>query len=93
MNEMLALLSMVQEDAAALSTGDLRAEIKVHLDVFAKYVEDFQNLQLGAVSFEEMISATDSVLVGALATALFVRELTTRPAEERQFASVRISFN
>jgi hypothetical protein len=92
MNEMLALLGMIQEDAAALATGDLRAEIQVHLDVFAKYVEDFKNLQLGAVSFEEMISATDSVLVGALATALFVRELTTRPADH-QFAQVRISFN
>jgi hypothetical protein len=92
MNEMLALLGMIQEDAAALATGDLRAELKVHLDVFAKYVEDFKNLQLDAVSFEEMISATDSVLVGALATALFVRELTTRPADH-QFAQVRISFN
>jgi hypothetical protein len=91
-NEMLALLSMIQEDAAALATGDLRTEIKVHLDVFAKYVEEFQNLRLDAVSFEEMISATDSVLVGALATALFVRELTKRPAE-REFARVRISFN
>ena len=92
MNEMIALLGMIQEDAAALATGDLRAEIKVHLDVFAKYVEDFKNLQLDAVSFEEMISATDSVLVGALATALFVRELTTRPADH-QFAQVKISFN
>ena len=92
MNEMIALLSMIQEDAAALATGDLRAEIKVHLDVFAKYVEDFKNLQLESVSFEEMISATDSVLVGALATALFVRELTTRPADH-QFAQVRLSFN
>ena len=92
MNEMLALLGMIQEDAAALATGDLRAEIKVHLDVFAKYVEDFKNLQRDAVSFEEMISATDSVLVGALATALFVRELTTRPADH-QFPQVKISFN
>jgi hypothetical protein len=92
-NEMMQLLSMIQEDAAALATGDLRAEIQVHLDVFAKYLEEFQNLQPGAVSAEKLISATDSLLVGALATALFVRELTTRPAEERRFARVRISFN
>ena len=93
MNEMLALLSMIQEDAAALATGDLRAEIQVQVDVFSKYIEEFQNLQPGAVGAEEMISATDSLIVGALATALFVRELTTRPAEEHRFARVKISFN
>ncbi|MGI8447655.1 MAG: hypothetical protein ACR2MP_10860 [Streptosporangiaceae bacterium] len=93
MKEMMALLSMIQEDAAALSTGDLRAEIQVHVELFSKYIEEFQNLQPGAGSAEELISATDTLLVGALATALYVRELTTRPAEERRFARVRLSFN
>jgi hypothetical protein len=91
-NEMMQLLRMIQKDAAALSTGELRAEIQVHVEVFSKYIEEFQNLS-GAVSVDELISATDSLLVGALATAVFVRELTTRPAEERRFARVRISFN
>ena len=92
MNELGQLLAEIQEDAADLATGKLRTEIQISVDVLAEFIENFQNLQPGAVSLEEMISATDDVItVGALATALFVRELTMRPADCRSRRSASAS--
>ena len=91
MKQLRELLAMIQEDAAALPGGQLKREIQINLEILAEYVADVQKMQPGAAT-EDKISATDNLLVAALVTALYVRELTTRPME-REFARVRISFN
>jgi hypothetical protein len=89
--QLLELLAMIQEDAASLPGGQLKTEIQVCLDILSEYLADVQKLRPDAAT-EEKISATDNLLVAALVTALYVRELTTRPVE-RHFARVRLSFN
>ncbi len=91
MNQLSHLLAEIQRDAADLPTGKLRTEIEVSLDVLTAFIDQFQNIWPGAVSLEEMIGATGDVITAALVTALYVRELTTRPAD--RFARVRLSFN
>jgi hypothetical protein len=90
-NHLSQLLAEIQRDAADLPTGKLRTEIQVSLDVLAAFIDTFQNLPAGPVSLEDMISATGDVITAALITALYVRELTERPAD--RFAQVRLSFN
>ena len=92
MNDLSQLLGQIKRDAAALSTGELRAQIQVHVELLSEYADGVQNMPPDAESTEEMISVTDCLFLSALFTALYVRELTTRPVE-RHFAPVRISFN
>lgn len=91
MNYLCQLLGLIQQDAAALSTGELRTEIQVSLDSLTVFIDHFQDMRPESVSLEEMISATGDVMTAALVTALYVRELSTRPAS--RFARVRLSFN
>jgi hypothetical protein len=91
MTQLSQLLAEIERDAADLPTGQLRAEIQVSLDVLTAFIDTFQNARPGAGSLEEMISATGDVVTAALVTALYVRELTTRPAP--RFARVRLSFS
>lgn len=91
MNQLRQLLAMIVEDAAGLPRSALKAEIQVNVDFLSRYLTEVENLRPDAVT-EDKISATDNLLVAALVTALYVRELTTRPAE-RHFARVRLSFN
>ena len=92
MNDLSQLVDEIQRDAAAMPTGELKAQLQVHVELLSEYADSVQNMPPDAASTEEMISATDCLFLSALFTALYVRELTTRPAE-RQFARVRISFN
>jgi hypothetical protein len=91
MNQLSQLLGEIQREAAALPTGQLRTEIQVHLDVLTALIDNFRGIRPGAVSPEEMDSARGDVFAAALITALYVRELTTRPAP--RFARVRLSAN
>ena len=91
MTQLGQLLGLIQQDAADLPTGELRNEIQVSLDVLTMFIDHFQNIQPGAGSLEEMISATGDVVTAALVTALYVRELTKRPAPA--FARIRLSSN
>jgi hypothetical protein len=91
MNQLGQLLAEIQRDAAMLPVGKLRTEIQVSLDVLAAFLSAFQDMRPDAVSLDEMIDAEADVVTAALITALFVRELSTRPAP--RFARVRLSFN
>ena len=92
MNDLRQLLDEIRRDAAAMSTGELKAQLQVHVELLSEYADSVQNLPPAAARTEEMISVTDCLFLSALFTALYVRELTTRPIE-RQFAQVDISFN
>ena len=65
-------------DAAALPRGELKKEIQINLELLTEYLADVQTMRPDAAT-DDKISATDDVLVAALVTALYVRELTTRP--------------
>jgi hypothetical protein len=91
MNPLGELLGEIEREAAALPTGKLRTEIQVHLGVLAVLIDTLQDLRPEAAGLEEMDSAKGDVLATALVTALYVRELTTRPGP--RFARVRLSFN
>lgn len=91
MNQLCYLLREIQRDAEDLPTGQLRNEIHVSLDVLSAFIDSFQTMRPEAASLEELISATGDVVTAALITALYVRELTKRPAP--RFARVRLSSN
>jgi hypothetical protein len=81
----------IQREAATLPTGALRTEIEVSLDVLDVVVNHLHSFRPGAGTVEELISATSDVMDAVLTIALYVRELTTRPAP--RFAPVRISLS
>ncbi len=92
MNDLSQLLGQIKRDAAALSTRELRAQIQVHVELLSEYADGVLNMPHGAEGTEEMTSVTDCLFLSALFTALYLRELTTRPVE-CHFAPVRISFS
>lgn len=92
MNDLSQLVDQIKRDAAAMTTGELKAQLQVHVDLLSEYADTVQQIQPDAERTEEMISVTDCFFLSALFTALYVRELTTRPVQ-REFARVRISFN
>jgi hypothetical protein len=82
----------IQRDAAALPTDQLRTEIEISLHVQDAVIDHFRSIRPGAGNLEELIGATSDVIIAVLTTALYVRELTTRPAR-RTVAQVRFSRN
>jgi hypothetical protein len=86
------IIREIQRDAAALPTGALRTEIQISLDVLDVVIAHFYSIRPGAGNLPELIGATSDVMIAVLTTALYVRELTTRPAP-RAVARVRFSRN
>jgi hypothetical protein len=80
----------IQRDAAALPTGELRTEVQISLEVMDAVIAHFSSIRPGAGSLTELISATSDVIIAVLTTALYVRELSTRPATR---AVIRVSFS
>jgi hypothetical protein len=70
----------IQREAAALPTDALRDEIGVSLDVQDAVIRHLLSFRPGAGTAEDLIVATGAVWFSVLTTALYVRELTTRPA-------------
>ena len=76
------IIRETQRDAAALSAGDLRREIQIHLQVQDAAIRlYYATMQPGAGNLTDRIVAADTVMVSMLMTALYVAELATRPAE------------
>jgi hypothetical protein len=86
------IIREMQRDAAALSTDQLRTEIQISLDVLDAVIAHFYSIRPSAGNLPELISATTDVMIAVLTTALYVRELTTRPAR-RTVARVSFSRN
>ncbi len=70
----------IQREAAALSTDALRDEIEVNLEVQDAVIRQLLSIRPGTGNATDLIVMTGAVWVSALTTALYVRELTTRPA-------------
>lgn len=75
------LIREIQRDAAALSTDALRHEIEINLDVQDAAIDQYFAIRPGHGTVEDLIIANSTAIVSVLITALYVRELASRPAE------------
>ena len=73
------LIREIQREAESLPTGTLRDEIEINLEVQDAALCQYFSLRPGRGSVEDLITANSAVMVSALTTALYVRELTHRP--------------
>jgi hypothetical protein len=73
------IIREIQRDAAALPTAALRTEIEILLDVQDAAIGQFYSIRPGSRNMDDLIVATSTVMLSVLTTALYVRELTTRP--------------
>jgi hypothetical protein len=74
------IIREIQHAAAALPTDALRHEIELNLEVQDAAIDLYYTIPPGGRTVEDLIIANSTVLVSVLTTALYVRELTTRPA-------------
>ena len=81
MSSLGQIITVIQRDAAALPTGELRDEIEVSLGVLDATISQFHRVRPGIRGVDERITATGDVMIAALTVALYVRELATRPAD------------
>jgi hypothetical protein len=75
------IIRETQRDAAALPTDVLRTEIEINLAVQDAAIRQFLSIRPSTRNTNDLIVATSTVIVSFLTTALYVAELTTRPAE------------
>src|SRR6266567_7087250 len=75
------IIRAIQHDAAALPTSELRDEIEVSLEVLDAAISQLHRVRPGIRGVDERITATGDVMIATLTVALYVRELTTRPAD------------
>jgi hypothetical protein len=71
----------IQREAAALSDDVLLREVEVNLAVQDAAIRYFLSIGPGPGAGEDLVTACDAVWFSALATALYVRELASRPAD------------
>ena len=83
MSDLGQIIRETQREAAALPTGKLRTEIEINLDVQDAAIDQYFGLRPGHGTVEDLIIANSAVIVSVLTTALYVQELTTRPAVHR----------
>ena len=81
MSSLGQIIRVIQRDAAALPTGQLRDEIEMSLGVLDVTISQFHSIRPGVRHIDERISATGNVMIATLTVALYVRELTSRPAD------------
>ena len=75
------IIRAIQHDAAALPTSELRDEIEISLEVLDATISQFHRARPGIRGVDERITATGNVMIATLTVALYVKELTTRPAD------------
>jgi hypothetical protein len=73
------LIREIQREAAALPTAALRHEIEINLEVQDAAIDQYFRIRPGYGTVEDLIIANSAVMVSALTTALYVRELASRP--------------
>jgi hypothetical protein len=75
------IIREIQREAAALPTDALRheIEIEINLEVQDAAISQYNAIPPGGRTVEDLIIANSTVMVSVLTTALYVRELATRP--------------
>jgi len=79
MSSLGPLIREFQRDAAALPTDVLQAEIELGFEALDAAICQFHGIRPGTGTVDDRISATGDVMIATLMTALYVRELATRP--------------
>ena len=82
------IIREIQRDAAALPTAALHSEIEINLDVQEAAICHYCRIRPGAGNMDERVLAASTVMVSVLTTALYLRELRTRPAPIWASASI-----
>jgi hypothetical protein len=75
------IIGGIQREAAALSTGALRDEIEVNLEIQDAAIRYFLGIGPGKGTEEDLIAAGSTMWFSVLTTALYVRELAARPVD------------
>ena len=75
------LIREIQRDAAALPTDALRDEIEINLSVQDAAIRQYFSIGPGHGTVEDLIIANSAVMFAVLTTAVYVRELATRPVD------------
>jgi hypothetical protein len=75
------IIREIRREAAALPTNALRDEIEINLGVQDAAIRQYFSIRPGHGTVEDLIIANSAVMYTVLTTALYVRELATRPAE------------
>ena len=73
------IIREIQREAAALTTDALRSEIEINLEAQDAAISQYNAIPPGGRTVEDLIIANSTVMVSVLTTALYVRELATRP--------------
>jgi hypothetical protein len=71
----------IQRDAAALPTRELRDEIGLCLQMQDEAIRQYCTIPPGGRTPEDLVLVSDTVMFALVTTALYVRELTTRPVD------------
>ena len=75
------IIREIQREAAALPTDTLRHEIEINLEVQDAAISQYFTFPPGGRTVDELIIINSAVMASVLTTALYVRELATRPAD------------
>jgi hypothetical protein len=75
------LIREIEREAASLSTDALRHEIEMNLEVQDAAIDLYYAIPPGGRTVNDVITASSTVMISVLTTALFVRELAARPVE------------
>ena len=73
------LIREIQREAAALPTDALKREIEINLEVQDAAIDQYFAIRPGQGTVEDLIIANSAVMASVLTTALYVRELASRP--------------
>ena len=84
------IIREIEREAASLSTAELRHEIEINLEVQDAAIRQYYGVPPGGRNVEDLIMTNSAVMVSVLTTALYVRELATRPAD---VTAIVTSFN
>lgn len=75
------IIREIEREAASMSTAELRHEIELSLEVQDAAIHQYYVIPPGGRNVEGLIMANSAVMVSVITTALYVRELASRPVE------------
>jgi hypothetical protein len=81
------IIRVIKCEAAALPTDVLRDEIEINLEVQDAAIDQYCAIRPGHGTVEDLIIANSAVMVSVLTTALYVRELASRPVTTTTIAA------
>ena len=82
------IIREIEREAASLSTAGLRHEIEINLEVQNAAIRQYYAVPPVGRKVEDLIMANSAVMVSVITTALYVRELASRPVDYPAIAVV-----